>query len=920
MVSVTQILWDVAVQPLVYLIELVFSIFWRFTDIPGIAIVGVSIAVNLLCLPLYRMADDVQEREREKQASMERWVSHIKKHFKGDEQYMMLSAYYYEQGYRPIQALAGSISLLLQIPFFMAAYSYLSNLEMLKGASFLFLHDLGNPDAMFTVGGFVVNVMPIAMTLLNCASTVIYTRGRPLRDKLQAYLLAGLFLVLLYDSPSGLVFYWTCNQVFSLLKNIFMKVLKDPRTWALVIEQGAVLSAALWLVGTGRIETTKMVVVGVAVLACFELLWANAWRNRHRGASEGFGPKVTGKTMTTQFLLAALAMTLLLGILIPSAVMADSPTEFLDTQNLSNPLGYLVHATGVWAGVFVIWFGIFFFLTPKKDRGAYCLTSLLLVGIFLVDYFMFGSGLGVISTTLVYDKPLQYDLGTQVLNLAAVAAAVAALYGVWRFKNQLVVPILTVVTLSIAALSVPNLLTVNDAYREVSELVAKDDSALVDESGTPRKIFHLSKTERNVVVLFLDRAISGYLPYIMAERPELTDKFDGFVYYPNTISYGSSTNVGSPPLYGGYEYTPTAINARDDVPLSDKHNEALLVLPTLLSRAGYATTVINPPYAGSYANIPDLSIYDNLKDTEAYDVRGHYTSLLRTQYGITGGRDMDRTFVMHGLFKAVPVFLRGIVYNDGNYLSTETANPPHNAFQSHYAVLELLPELSEVKAGAPGFVQMCNETTHEPDILQLPDYTPSDYTDNEGLEDMGRFTLNGRTMLVDQDPDLTYLRLSHYHVNIAALLKVGEWFDWMREQGVYDNTRIIIVSDHGRGLEQFEGWEIDKYMNIENVNPLFMVKDFDAHGFTTSDEFMTNADVPTMALEGIVDNPTNPATGVAITSDEKTAHDQIITGSRHWNTGRYRGTTFDTSDAPWYSVHDDIFDLSNWKRLEGDGQ
>ena len=117
----TQILWDVAVQPLVYLIELVYSVFWRATGVPGIAIIGVSIAVNLFCLPLYRMADDVQERERQKQASMERWVNHIKKHFSGDEQYMMLSAYYAEQGYRPIQALVGSISLLLQIPFFMAA-------------------------------------------------------------------------------------------------------------------------------------------------------------------------------------------------------------------------------------------------------------------------------------------------------------------------------------------------------------------------------------------------------------------------------------------------------------------------------------------------------------------------------------------------------------------------------------------------------------------------------------------------------------------------------------------------------------------------------------------------------------------------------------------------------------------------------
>ena len=40
------------------------------------------------------------EEERAKQASMAKWVDHIKAHFKGDEQYMMLSAYYAEQGYR----------------------------------------------------------------------------------------------------------------------------------------------------------------------------------------------------------------------------------------------------------------------------------------------------------------------------------------------------------------------------------------------------------------------------------------------------------------------------------------------------------------------------------------------------------------------------------------------------------------------------------------------------------------------------------------------------------------------------------------------------------------------------------------------------------------------------------------------------
>jgi hypothetical protein len=38
-----------------------------------------------------------------------------------------------------------------------------------------------------------------------------------------------------------------------------------------------------------------------------------------------------------------------------------------------------------------------------------------------------------------------------------------------------------------------------------------------------------------------------------------------------------------------------------------------------------------------------------------------------------------------------------------------------------------------------------------------------------------------------------------------------------------------------------------------------MGKDFDAHGVLQTDQrLMTNADVPLMALSGVVDNPVNP--------------------------------------------------------------
>ena len=251
------ILYDIIIQPLVYLIELVFSLGYRITDSAGMAVIGVSLVVNLLCLPLYRMADAAQDAEREKQAGMKTWIDHINAHFSGDERVMMTQAYYRLQHYHPARALISSLSLLLQIPFFIAAYSYLSNLSMLRGVSFLFLPNLGAPDALITIGGFSVNVMPVLMTALNCVSTAVYTRGLPFRDKLQAYGLAAVFLVLLYDSPSGLVFYWTCNQLFSLGKNIFMKVVPNPRKWALLLAQACVVAAAGWLVVTGKVTSPR---------------------------------------------------------------------------------------------------------------------------------------------------------------------------------------------------------------------------------------------------------------------------------------------------------------------------------------------------------------------------------------------------------------------------------------------------------------------------------------------------------------------------------------------------------------------------------------------------------------------------------------------------------------------------------------
>ncbi|MBQ8955398.1 MAG: hypothetical protein IJ075_00330, partial [Lachnospiraceae bacterium] len=182
---------------------------------------------------------------------------------------------------------------------------------------------------------------------------------------------------------------------------------------------------------------------------------------------------------------------------------------------------------------------------------------------------------------------------------------------------------------------------------------------------------------------------------------------------------------------------------------------------------------------------------------------------------------------------------------------------------------------------------------------------PAPRPDNEGLETGSRMDADGNILEMDEQ--------YHYHTNMAAMLLLGKWFDFLREKGVYDNTRIVIAADHGEGLGQFDYFLYDENTDMEYVNPLLMYKDFGAKGFSVSDEFMTNADTAVLAVKGLIDDPVNPFTGNLIDDREKTAHDQLVSMSLNWDILKNNGNVFDTSDAPWFAVHDNIFKRENWR-------
>ena len=141
--SFFSVLGSFFIGPLKLIFEVIFETAYGIVENPGLSIIFLSLAMNVLVLPLYRRADAMQEQARDTEAKLHDGVAHIKKTFSGNERMMMLQAFYRQNNYSPTNALRGSVSLLLEIPFFMAAYQFLSTLGVLKGAPFGPIADLG---------------------------------------------------------------------------------------------------------------------------------------------------------------------------------------------------------------------------------------------------------------------------------------------------------------------------------------------------------------------------------------------------------------------------------------------------------------------------------------------------------------------------------------------------------------------------------------------------------------------------------------------------------------------------------------------------------------------------------------------------------------------------------------------------------
>jgi len=902
--KVGSLLYTIIIYPLELLIEFIFTVFTKGFSNIGIAIAGISIAINMLTLPLYIMADNMQKEERNTRIRLKPGIDKIKAVFKGDEQYMMLSTFYRQNHYHPAYALRSSLSLIIQVPFFIAAYNFLMHLELLQGLSFFFITDLGKADGLLTIGSLSLNLLPILMTLINITAGAIYSKGFPLRDKLQIYLMAGLFLVLLYTSPAGLVFYWTLNNLFSLGKNLFYKF-KHPLTVLYALMVAGVVAGSAVIIATNRgitpVKIGILVVGSLFVIAIPLLLKLGNWVYEYFLSS--FSDQK--KKRTTLFVLSSIMLWLLCGLIIPSNLIASSPIEFSNTGSVGNPLGYLVETLAVFFGIWCVLPISLYAMFGKKVKTilAFLFVSLSLTA--LLNNFVFVGDFGTITALLQFQSAsmLEPSLVMTLLSLLGFVLCFVGCAFLLKIKRvSFLNSLLTILVIGSLVGGVYTSITINRAYRDHQKnlmALGRDSSA----DNDLKSFYHLSPEGKNVVVLFLDRAISSYFPLIMEQFPEIEQQYGGFTYYPNTVSFGGHTVTGMPPIFGGYEYTPDAINKRSSEKLVTKHNESMLVLPRLFLDADYSVTVTDPPFS-NYKWAGDLSPFAPYPEIRVDSLSKAYTVHYKKEHK----EDFEETEMSVLIKKVLPLFsfmkislpiFRPILYDDGDYAMVNYGAKNIDLFLHAYTQLYYLNELVDYNGTGNTYTFIANDTTHDPILLQTPGYKP-----------MSKVDTPSSPFATSQ---VSEFDIASYHINVAALQRVGLWLEKLQQDGMYDNTRVIIVADHGYNLYTpvFSQFKNPGYYS--NYHPLLLVKDFDAQGpIREEHEFTTLADVPLLVLQDLDVSTINPFTG----KDLYSSMDKEVVNVYETHFEPSNKTTFDFQYDKSYSVSDDIFVESNWRPVQ----
>ena len=212
-------------KPLFFGIDYFFKLLGNY----GLAIIAITICIRLAFFPLANFSFRSMAKMKALQPEMVR-LKELHKEDKMKLQQEMMSLYKKEK----VNPMSGCLPILVQIPVFFALYKVLFvTIEMRQMPFYGWIHDLSerDPTSLFNLFGLlpydvpsflVIGAWPVAMGV----SMWIQQKLNPApTDAMQAkiFMFFPLFLtVILAPFPSGLVIYWTVNNILTMAQQVFI--------------------------------------------------------------------------------------------------------------------------------------------------------------------------------------------------------------------------------------------------------------------------------------------------------------------------------------------------------------------------------------------------------------------------------------------------------------------------------------------------------------------------------------------------------------------------------------------------------------------------------------------------------------------------------------------------------------------------
>lgn len=403
-------------------------------------------------------------------------------------------------------------------------------------------------------------------------------------------------------------------------------------------------------------------------------------------------------------------------------------------------------------------------------------------------------------------------------------------------------------------------------------------------------------TKENIVVFVLDMFSGSHTPYILEQFSQLKNNLDGFILFPNTLSTTNSTIHSIASVIGGEFYSAYNMNKRRD-DLEAQIAQSFTTMGDFFSAQGFDVSM----FIQAPISIKD-SIKNNAKSDFFIEEEADFVPSFVRHSGVLENKNSDSVivnFISFGLFRFVPEQLKKGIYNNGKYLSDKNRfwRTNNSVGIRHSSSFYAFSHFNIVKNDKPTFKFLHSLMTHAPYNI---------YFDGKTCDFSKKFsawndTLKNAVMNGDSNDKAAFYQ--HYDTEACALFYLSNFISWLKENNIYDNTKIIVVSDHGGN----DGIKIKAH----RADSLLFFKDFNARGNLKIDtRLMANYDAASLFCA----NFNCPNIPKNILQHYPTNRTLIHLIPKSWMIEKHEKNRWLIKDA--YTIQNDIFEPKNWIRAE----